>query len=119
MRAFRFEALELPAAAKELRAEIRAFLEAERREGRFQSHRTSWSSFDAEFSRRAGAAGFIGLVLPKEYGGHGRSNLERFVVTEEMLAAGAPSGAHWIADRQSGPQIVRLGSERAKREILP
>jgi alkylation response protein AidB-like acyl-CoA dehydrogenase len=119
MRAFRFEALELPSAAKELRAEVRAFLEAERREGRFQSHRTSWSTFDAEFSRRAGAAGFIGLVLPKEYGGHGRSNLERFVVTEEMLAAGAPSGAHWIADRQSGPQIVRLGSERAKREILP
>ena len=36
-----------------------------------------------------------------------------------MLAAGAPCGAHWIADRQSGPQILRNGSERARREILP
>lgn len=119
MRAFRFEALEMPPAAATLRAEVREFLARERRDGGFESHRTSWSSFDAGFSRRAGAAGFIGLVLPRAYGGHGRGNLERFVVIEEMLAAGAPTGAHWIADRQSGPQIVRHGSERAKREILP
>lgn len=119
MRAFRFEALAMPPAAEELRGQVREFLARERRDGGFQSHRTSWSSYDAAFSRRAGAAGFIGLVLPTEYGGHGRGNLERFVVTEEMLAAGAPSGAHWIADRQSGPQILKLGSARAKREILP
>lgn len=119
MPAFRFEALKIPPEAEALRKDVRAFLDSERREGRFESHRTSWFTFDAEFSRRAGKAGFIGLVLPKEHGGHGRGNLDRFVVTEEMLAAGAPSGAHWIADRQSGPQIVRYGSERAKREILP
>jgi alkylation response protein AidB-like acyl-CoA dehydrogenase len=40
-------------------------------------------------------------------------------VVEEMLAAGAPCGAHWIADRQSGPQILKHGSERARRTILP
>ena len=43
----------------------------------------------------------------------------RFVITQEMLAAGAPCFAHWIADRQSGPQILRHGSERAKRLLLP
>ena len=119
MQAFRFEALTLPPEAVAMRSRVRAFLTEERETGGYASHRTSWSSFDSEFSRRAGAAGFVGLTLPTEYGGHGRTNLERFVVNEEMLAAAAPAGAHWIADRQSGPQIARHGSERARREILP
>ena len=59
------------------------------------------------------------MTWPKQYGGHERSALERYVVIEEMLAAGAPVMAHWIADRQSGPQILRNGSERAKKMILP
>ena len=80
--------------------------------------RSSWSSFDPQFSRRAGAAGFIGVTWPKEYGGQALSSLVRFVITEEMLAGGAPCGAHWIADRQSGPQILRYAGERAKRSIL-
>lgn len=119
MQAFRFEALQLPPEAVAMRRRARDFLAGEHARGGFDSHRTSWSSFDAEFSRRAGAAGFIGLTWSPAYGGHGRTNLERFVVAEEMLAAGAPAGAHWIADRQSGPQLVRYGSERAKRLILP
>ncbi len=119
MRAFRFEALRLPPEAAAMRAKVREFLRTERARGGYASHRTSWSTFDPEFSRRAGAAGFIGLTWSPDYGGHGRSNLERFVVNEEMLAAGAPAGAHWIADRQSGPQIAKHGSERAKRLILP
>jgi alkylation response protein AidB-like acyl-CoA dehydrogenase len=36
-----------------------------------------------------------------------------------MLAAGAPVGAHWIGDRQSGPLILRLGTEDQKRHFLP
>jgi alkylation response protein AidB-like acyl-CoA dehydrogenase len=119
MRAFRFEALKLPQEAEETRRRVRDFLRRELDQGRFAAHRTSWSSFDPEFSRRAAEAGFIGMTWPKRYGGQERSNLERFVVTEEMLAAGAPAGAHWIADRQSGPQILRHGSARAKETILP
>jgi alkylation response protein AidB-like acyl-CoA dehydrogenase len=119
MRAFRFDALKLPPEAAAMRRRVRAFLEEERASRRYAAHVTSWSTFDPEFSRRAGAAGFIGMTWPKRYGGHERSNLERFVVTEEMLAAGAPGGAHWIADRQSGPQILKHGSERARRTILP
>jgi alkylation response protein AidB-like acyl-CoA dehydrogenase len=119
MRAFRFETLSLPPEAEETRRRARDFLRQELAEGRFAAHRTSWMSFDPAFSRRAAAAGFIGMTWPKRYGGQERSNLERFVVTEEMLAAGAPAGAHWIADRQSGPQILRHGSARAKETILP
>ena len=101
------------------RRRVREFLAAERNAGRYAPHRCSWSTFDAEFSRRVGAAGFIGVTWPREYGGQALSGLVRYVITQEMLAAGAPCFAHWIADRQSGPQILRHGSERAKRLILP
>jgi alkylation response protein AidB-like acyl-CoA dehydrogenase len=45
--------------------------------------------------------------------------MERYAVTEELLAVGAPVAAHWIADRQSGPNLLRYGTERQRREILP
>jgi len=119
MQAFRFDAPELPPEADAARAQVRAFLAKEREAGHYVPHRSSWMTFDAAFSERVGAAGFIGITWPKEYGGRAQSSLVRFVVTEEMLAGGAPCGAHWIADRQSGPQILGHGSEKAKRSIIP
>ncbi len=59
------------------------------------------------------------MTWPNKYGGAGRSGLERYVVLEEMLAAGAPVAAHWFGDRQSGPQLLRFGTERQCQEILP
>src|SRR5260370_4357156 len=47
------------------------------------------------------------------------SALERHAVIEELLAAGAPVAAHWIADRQTGPLLLRIGTEQQKREVLP
>lgn len=79
----------------------------------------SWQGFDAEFSRRLGQAGFLGLTIPKEYGGGGRGPFARFVVVEELLLAGAPVAAHWIADRQSGPLILRFGTEEQRQYYLP
>lgn len=119
MQAFQFESLALPPEAEAMRKRVREFLREERENKRYAAHRSSWITFDADFSKRAAAHGFIGMTWPKAYGGGEHSNLERFVVTEELLAAAAPAGAHWIADRQSGPQILRHGSERAKKTILP
>ena len=65
----------------------------------------SWQGFDASFSRALGKAGLLGLTLPRAYGGHERGPFARFVVVEELLSAGAPVAAHWIADRQSAPLI--------------
>lgn len=79
----------------------------------------SWLSFDAAFSRELGRRGWIGLALPREYGGGGRSPLERFVVVEELLARGTPVSAHWIVERQSAPMILRYGSEAQKRLHVP
>lgn len=119
MHQFKFDPVQLPPACETLRHEVRAFLAREQAAGSFIPAPDAWSSWSTEFSRRCGDAGFIGLTLPPEYGGHGRSALEKFVVTEEMLAGGAPVFAHWIADRQSSVQILQHGSERARREILP
>ncbi|MGH8596596.1 MAG: acyl-CoA dehydrogenase family protein, partial [Gammaproteobacteria bacterium] len=101
------------------RSEVREFLAEELKTVTPVSRSNSWDGIDAEFSRKLGARGWIGMTLPKEYGGHGSSALERYVVVEEVLAAGAPVGFHWVADRQSGPMIARLGTEAQKRSILP
>ena len=80
-----------------LRAEVRAFL-AERLAGVPGARRArTWMGFDADFSRDLAARGWVGLTLPVEFGGGGRSAFARFVLIEELLAAGAPVAAHWIA----------------------
>lgn len=79
----------------------------------------TWMGFDAEFSRALGRAGLLGLTLPKRYGGAERGPFARFVIVEELLAAGAPVAAHWIADRQSGPLILNYGTEAQRQFYLP
>jgi hypothetical protein len=106
--------------ARELRAEVRAFLAAERERGVFTPMSDSWLvAHSPEFSRTLGARGWLGMTWPLEYGGHARSAVERFVVVEELLAAGAPVAAHWMADRQIGPALLSHGTERQRAELLP
>ena len=116
---FRFALNDLPPEAASLRAEVREFLKTEFSAAAPLKRAKSWGGFDREFSRRVGARGWIGLTWPKKYGGHERSFLERYVVMEEMLAAGAPVSAHWVADRQSGPLLLRFGTEAQREKILP
>ncbi|GAA2567901.1 acyl-CoA dehydrogenase family protein [Mycolicibacterium diernhoferi] len=105
---------------RELRAEVRAFLQESIANGVFVPKADSWqSSINTDFSRMLGERGWIGMTIPKEYGGHGRSALERFVVTEELLAHGAPVAAHWIADRQMAASILSHGTEEQKQKYLP
>ena len=119
MHDFVFPAVTLPDSAPALRQQVREFLQREKDAGTFIPRQNSWSDGDAAFSRKLGQAGYIGMVWPKAYGGHERTALERYVVMEELLAGGAPVGAHWVADRQSGNQILQHGSERARQLILP
>jgi alkylation response protein AidB-like acyl-CoA dehydrogenase len=113
-----FSALDLPPPALKLRGEVRAFLKTEIAAGSF-TPRLGHAEFDTEFTRRVAARGWIGMTWPKRYGGQERSYLERFVVTEEMLAAAAPCAAHWAGDRQTGPSLLRHGSDSLKEKYLP
>jgi acyl-CoA dehydrogenase len=109
----------LPPACEALRAEVRSFL-ADAMVDIPPAQRTrNWSGASPEFSRKMGARGWIGMTWPIRYGGHERSSLERYVVLEEMLAAGAPVGAHWVADRQSGPLLMRFAPDTLAPKIVP
>jgi len=116
---FHFPIFEFPLAAEALRAEVREFVAEEIGAGRWQRGGDFASNYDPEFSRRLGARGWLGMTWPRQYGGHERSMLERLVVTEELLAASAPVAAHWIADRQSGPLLLRFGTEAQREAFLP
>jgi alkylation response protein AidB-like acyl-CoA dehydrogenase len=119
MAIFHFDLTELPPETETLRAEVRAFLREHFGDAPAQRRAHSWGGFDREFSRKVGERGWIGMTWPRRYGGHERTFLERYVVLEEMLAAGAPVSAHWIADRQSGPLLLRFGTEAQRQRFLP
>ena len=110
----------LDTASERLRHDVRSFLDAERAAGGFVPRVDSWiAGWDEGFSRKLGAQGWLGMTIPTEYGGHGRSYLDRYVVTEELLAAGAPVAAHWVSDRQVGPALMRHGTDHQRRLFLP
>lgn len=103
-----------------LRGEVRAFLTERMAAGDFVPAVDCWlSAWDEDFSKALGARGWLGMTIPPTYGGHGRSYAERFVVTEELLVSGAPVAAHWIADRQIAPALLRYGTEQQRQEHLP
>jgi alkylation response protein AidB-like acyl-CoA dehydrogenase len=117
-----FDSLTLAAIPPEdeaLRVAVRALAQEAVASLSLEQRARTWMGHDAAFSRTLGAAGLLGLTLPTEYGGGGRGPFARFVVVEELLAAGAPVGAHWIADRQSAPLILNFGTEEQSRFYIP
>jgi len=112
--------MEFPDDVEALRQDIRTFLREERASGGFTPIADCWGSgLSPEFSRKLGQQGYLAVTWPKEYGGHEKTMLHRYVITEELVAAGAPVAAHWVADRQSGPLLLRYGTEEQKKDILP
>jgi acyl-CoA dehydrogenase len=115
-----FDPIRLPPECDALRAEVRTFLAEEIAAGTFDPHQPGHGdSYNRGFSRRVGAKGWIGMSWPKRYGGHERSQLERYVVTEEFRVANAPSHLHFVADRQSGPILLKYAPEHVKQDIVP
>jgi alkylation response protein AidB-like acyl-CoA dehydrogenase len=102
-----------------LRQAVREFLADDPAVPANPSEDTWLTGFDRAFSRRLGARGWIGLTWPVRYAGSERSYLDRLIVTEELLLAGAPVAAHWFGDRQIGPALLAHGSDAQKRELLP
>ena len=117
---FRFPKMDFPADVEDLRQDVRGFLREERKNGGFTPIADCWGSgLSTEFSRKLGQRGYLAVTWPKQYGGQEKSMLHRYVITEELVSAGAPVAAHWVADRQSGPLILRYGNEEQKQDILP
>ncbi len=116
----RFDQIRLPPACDKLRQEVRAFIAEEVAAGTFVPDRPGHGdTHNRAFSKRVGAKGWIGMTWPKKYGGHERDFLERYVVTEEFRVANAPVRLHFVADRQSGPILLKYAPEHIKQDILP
>ncbi len=114
-----FRLAALPAHAQALRQEVKAFLATELPAAPADVRSRSWLAFDAAFSRKLAQRGWVGVTLPRTYGGAELDAFSRFVLVEELLNAGAPVGAHWIAERQSGPLILKYGTPTQKLTHLP
>ena len=114
-----FQCSELSIEERQLQADVREFLAAELPRGSFMPGLGMNAAKDPVFSAKLGERGWLGMALPTEYGGHERSAVDRFIVTEELLRWGAPVGHHWVADRQSGPVIAKFATEAQKRRFLP
>jgi len=105
---------------KQFRQEVRSFLKQHIEKGTFETRCDSWlSGSDPSFSKLVAEQGWIGMTWPKQYGGSERSTIDRYILTEEFLAYGAPVAAHWFADRQTGPLLLRFGTDYQKEFFLP
>ena len=118
MQAFNLDLCDLPPGVDVLREEVRSFLFETLGSYSKPNRARSWSAFDADFSGRLGDRGWLGMTWPEPYGSS-RSALERYIVIEELLAFGAPVAAHWIGERQSGPLLLRFGSDKQQEKLLP
>ena len=119
-KALSFDQIRLPPECDRLRQEVRAFLAEEVAAGTFAPDRPGHGdNHNPAFSKRVGAKGWIGMTWPKKYGGRERTFLERFVVTEEFRVANAPVRLHFVADRQSGPILLKYAPEHINQDILP
>ncbi len=120
MKQLQLPAFEFTEEQKSFRQEVRQFLLEKKEKGTFSVHADSWlSGYSSEFSRMLGEKGWIGITFPKTYGGQERSTIDRYIITEELLAAGAPVASHWFADRQSGPLLLKFGTDEQKEFFIP
>ena len=123
MQALRIDPCTLPpgllADCEALRGEVRAFLAETLADFPAALRVRNWSGNSPAFSAQLGARGWIGMTWPRRYGGQEKSPLERYVVLEELLAAGAPVAAHWVAERQSALLLMRLSPDLLAPAIVP
>jgi alkylation response protein AidB-like acyl-CoA dehydrogenase len=115
----RFEPTELDDDELDLQQEVREFIAETLPRGEYEPALGMGADGDRAFSKALAAKGWIGMALPKQYGGHDRTAVDRFIVVEELLRSGALVGYHWVADRQSGPIINKFGTEEQKERFLP
>jgi len=119
MQAVTIDPCNLPPECESLRSDVRAFIAETLADFPASRRVRNWSGRDPAFSRKLGARGWIGMTWPRRYGGHERTTLERYVVLVELLACGAPVGAHWVAERQSALLLMRLSPEVLAPRIVP
>ena len=105
---------------EQFRSEVQAFVQEEIKKDNFKIKSNNYlEGSSPDFSRRLAAKGWLGITWPKEYGGAGRTYVERAIFMEELLKYQLPLMYHLLAERQIGPGLLHFGSEELKNEFLP
>ncbi|MDY6972180.1 MAG: acyl-CoA dehydrogenase family protein [Desulfatiglans sp.] len=110
---------ELTDEQKQFRQEVRSFLQAEMEAGTINTRSNNFFEHNKSFSKKMSEKGWVGMTWPKEFGGQGRSYLDRIILVEECLRVQAPLGAHFLGDRQVGPAIIHAGTKEQQDKYLP
>jgi len=115
--------LDLSADELSFRDEVRAFLAASLTPELREAGRRATSVFiDKRYSlawqRILHAKGWVAPSWPRQYGGTGWSDMQRYIFAAECARAGTPSLAP-MGLRMVGPCIMRYGSEAQKAYYLP
>ncbi|MFC1940687.1 acyl-CoA dehydrogenase family protein [Chloroflexota bacterium] len=108
---------------EELRQEVREVLEKHLKLGHFEVMTDGWNWHRHDegikaLSKEMVERGWCGMTWPKEYGGGGKTYLDRLVVTEEWMKF-AVVPIWFTGDRQFGPSIIKFGSKEQKEFFLP
>ena len=98
---------------EKLRAEIRAFAEAEVKPQAFLMDKEN--EFPAEAVKKMGELGFMGLPYPKEYGGAGLDVLSYAIAVEELSRVDGGTGVILSAHVSLGSwPIFAFGTEEQR-----
>ncbi|HEV3450855.1 MAG TPA: acyl-CoA dehydrogenase family protein [Acidimicrobiia bacterium] len=118
--------LRFSAADEAFRCEARDWL-ADRLSGEFAAVRGRGGPGDehqlfeerAAWERALGAAGWIGIGWPREYGGGGRSLTQQVIFFEEYARAQGPGRVGIVGEGLLGPTLIHFGSDDQRRRFLP
>jgi alkylation response protein AidB-like acyl-CoA dehydrogenase len=106
------------------RATLRAWLEAHKpaRQERVPHDDASLAdefAFLKAWQRTLHDAGYVGLLWPREYGGHGAPPVQQAILNEELARARAPQLLNRVGINNAGPTLIAHGTEEQKRRLLP
>jgi alkylation response protein AidB-like acyl-CoA dehydrogenase len=106
------------------RGEVRAWLAANRpaRGERLPHDDASLAeevAFLRDWQERLHAAGYVGLLWPREYGGRGAPPTQQAILNQELARARAPQLINRVGVNNTGPTLIAHGTEAQKRRFLP
>jgi len=64
-------------------------------------------------------AGYVGLLWPKDYGGHGAPPVQQAILNEELARVRAPQLLNRVGINNAGPTLIAHGTEAQKQRLLP
>ncbi|MFE4358877.1 acyl-CoA dehydrogenase family protein [Kitasatospora sp. NPDC056800] len=100
-----------------LRAEVRDFAEKEVRPrvARMEAERT----IEVELAREIARQGWIGVTIPREFGGLGLGHVAKTVIIEELARVSGAAGSIAQASQLGVAKVLHYGSQAQRRTWLP